>query len=112
MLRAVEDELLVNLVRDDDEIVFDGEVRDGAQMGGGDDCGGRIARRDEQDRLRARRDARCHFLRTKVEIVLLPRRHGHDDATGAANRGVIRTVARVGHEDFIAGIEEGLHDGV
>ena len=49
---TVEQEVLVHLVGDDDEVVFDGEVGDQGQLVGVEDLAGRVVRGVEQDQLR------------------------------------------------------------
>ncbi len=52
MLGAVEDQVLVDLVRDDEQVPLDRELGDGGQLGPGQDGAGGVVRGVEQDQPR------------------------------------------------------------
>ena len=110
MFKRVVYKLAVNLIGDNDEVVLNGKLGNRLGILPRNNAARRVAWRDQQQRFRLRRDALLNLLGAQVETVLGVGRHRHAHAARVMNRFVIGGVARVGHEDFVAWVEQGAHD--
>jgi hypothetical protein len=108
LVRGV-DHLGIDLVRDDEDVVFDREVRDLPDHVGGSHRSGRVVGRDEDEHAGARGDPFLDFRDVEGEVVFLVRGHRHRDAAAEVDGGVVGGEARRGDEDLVARGHEGEH---
>ncbi len=102
---ALEDELVVALVRDDPEVVLLGDVQHRAQAVGRLDRARRVAGRVDEDGAGARRDQRGEAVGVEREAVRrLQRIADRARVQDVRHRRVVRP-AGVGHEQLVAGVE-------
>ena len=91
----------VNLVRDDQDIMFDGEVRYLADHRGRRDCPGGVVGRDHHKHPRAWCDARLDVSHAQREIVCLDRRHRHRHPAAQMHGSVIGGETGRGDQNLI-----------
>jgi hypothetical protein len=100
------DEAAVDFITDDYEVVLYGQPGDLLQLVALDDGAGGVVRVAQQNDLGARRNGLRNRLGLDLEAVLDVCPHGHNHAARQHDIGLVSNVAGVGHDHFVAGIEQ------
>jgi hypothetical protein len=103
---AVEGEVLVDLVGDDDEVVFDREPGDAGPLLRVEDHAGRVVRAVQQHHLGTRRDQAGQAVEVDAEVGRA-QGDGHSHAAGHLEAGDVGVVVRLEAEHLVAGVDEG-----
>lgn len=104
---ALEDEMFVDLVGDDEQVPFDGEFRDGRQFLASEDRAGRVVRGVEQDQAGAVGDGGAQFVEVQV-VRAVAGAQGDRDACAArhADTGRVRVVVRLQGDHLVARLHQ------
>ena len=106
VLLAVIDELLVNLIGNHIEPARHGQLGDLAKLIAAEDRARRVARRVDQQHLRALGHKGCQIARLGDIVVLALRLHKHRHAARQADHLRIGNPARRGDDHLVAGVEQ------
>ena len=110
MLGAVEEDAVVDLVREHEERVLAGDVGDALENLARVDGAGRVVRVDHDDRLGARCHLRPDVLEVGLPPVLLVASVVHGRAAAQARHRGPQRVVRGGDQHLVALVQERLHD--
>ena len=110
--RAVEDDVLVGLVRDQPELALPDNRGDAFEVGAGQDAAGRIVRRVDVDRAGRRRDARLELVEVEAPVETLVQRATHRTGLRGEHVAGARRPRRVRQDHFVAGLEQRLADEI
>ncbi len=109
---AVEDQVLVHLVGDDQQIPLDGERGHGRQFVAREDRAGRVVRGVEEDQPGARGDRVAQFVQVQVvRAVAGTQGDGDSGAAREGDGGGVRVVVRLQRDDLVAGLDQGQQRG-
>ena len=108
MLRAVVDQVLVNLVRDDGQVMADGDVSDGLQLLTGVDEAVGVVGGVEHDGARAVGDGGLDLLGRELEAVFLLRLHGHGHAARHDDQLGVADPVGAGDDHLVALVQQRL----
>ena len=99
--------MLVHLVGDGNQVVFDDNIGDQLQLVAGEHLAGRIVRRIEEDQLGARRDGRPQLggVEHIIAVGIWRQQHGNRSSVSHRNARAVAVVHRLEHDDFITGVE-------
>ena len=104
---GVIDELAVDLVADQVQVVFLGDLGDHLQLLLGQHVAGRVLRVDDCDRAGILVDQGFQLFLVRVVVVLLgDGGHRTDHAAGSLDEGVVVGIEGLGHDHFGAGIQD------
>ena len=112
VLGAVEDDVLVGLVRDQPEPALADNRGDAFEVGAGQDAAGRIVRRVDVDRAGRRGDARLQLVEVEAPVETLVQRATHRTGLRGEHVAGARRPRRVRQDHFVAGLEQGLADEI
>ena len=112
VLRAVVQDLVVDLVGEDEQVVPAGDVEQFDQRFPRVHRAGGVVRVDDHDRLGAVADLGPDVLGVRVPVQVFPAAVVHRAAAAEADGAGPQRVVRARHEDLVARVEEGLegHD--
>jgi len=107
VLGAVVQDSGIDLVGQHEEVMTDGELGDPLDVRGGQDAARRVGRRVDDEELRLRCDERGELADVEPELVLHPDRDRYGCAADEARERFVDRIARIRHDDLVAGIDEG-----
>ena len=103
---AVEDDVLVDLVADQDDVGAVDDRRQLPHVVGRPRRAGRVVRRVDENRARARRDRAPHLVPVH-RVIRIAQADEHRRAAAQANHRHVRVVARLEQHHLVAGLHEG-----
>jgi hypothetical protein len=106
--RVVVEDLLVDLVREHDQVVPPGQLDHLGQGVVAVHRAGRVVRVDHHDRLGPRRDLRRDVVEVGLPAVPLVAPVVHRGAAAQADRGGPQWIVRHRHEHLVAAVQQGL----
>ena len=109
MLHAVHAEAVVDLVREDHELVLAGDADDSLEDLARVHGTGRVVRVDDDDGLGPRRDLGADVIEVGSPVRLLVADVVHDRAAGERGAGGPQGVVGARDEDLVAVVEQGAH---
>ena len=110
-LRAIVNKVLVNLIRNQKEIVLNGQLRYGFKFRQCEDLPCWVRRSVQQNGASARRDCGPHRIYVKLPVRLC-QRHQHRIYAQRVKRVHMVAVERLEDEHLVAGIEQRHHSGM
>ena len=103
---VVEDQLVVNLIRKDDQVITPRQLRDGFQHATGADRARGVIGIDEHNAPGARADLFMHIDQVGLPAVIFVQRVGIQLEAELGEHGRVQRIIRAGGQQVIAGVQE------